>query len=70
LNQARIPDTAKKRDVRGEIDAWFSTFDLLLDAIIAADQDGIIAFANTAAARLLGWSADELRRRGAAKGAS
>jgi PAS domain S-box-containing protein len=47
--------------VRGAIDAWFSTFDLLPDAIIAAAPDGLIAFANAAAARLLGWSADELR---------
>jgi PAS domain S-box-containing protein len=41
----------------------FAAFDVLPDAIIAADEQGTIAFANRAAARLLGWPADELRGR-------
>jgi PAS domain S-box-containing protein len=45
------------------IDAWFSTFDVLPDAVIAADEQGHILFANAAACRLLGWTADELRGR-------
>jgi PAS domain S-box-containing protein len=35
-------------------------FDLLPDAVVAADEQGRIAFVNLAAARLLGWPADEL----------
>jgi PAS domain S-box-containing protein len=45
------------------VEAWFSTFDVLPDAVIVADEQGRIEFANAAAARLLGWSADELRGR-------
>jgi PAS domain S-box-containing protein len=40
-----------------------AAFDLLPDAVIAADEQGRIAFVNQAAARLLGWAADELKGR-------
>jgi PAS domain S-box-containing protein len=42
---------------------YFATFDLLPDAILVADEQGTIRFANRAAAQLLGWPADELRGR-------
>jgi PAS domain S-box-containing protein len=45
--------------VRGE-SAYLGTFDLLPDAVIAADEHGTISFANVAATRLLGWTTDEL----------
>jgi PAS domain S-box-containing protein len=41
----------------------FVAFDLLPDAIVAADEQGKIAFVNRAAARLLRWPAEELRGR-------
>jgi PAS domain S-box-containing protein len=37
-----------------------AAFDVLPDAVIAADEQGTIAFVNRAAARLLGWPAQEL----------
>jgi PAS domain S-box-containing protein len=40
---------------------FLATFDLLPDAIVAADERGKIYFINQAATRLLGWSAEELR---------
>jgi PAS domain S-box-containing protein len=46
--------------VRAESD-YLGTFDLLPDAVIAADEHGTISFANAATARLLGWTTDELR---------
>lgn len=42
---------------------WVAAFDLLPDAVIAADEQGKIAFANQAATKLLGWSAEELHDR-------
>lgn len=42
---------------------WVAAFDLLPDAIVAADEQGKIAFANQAATKLLGWSAEELHDR-------
>jgi PAS domain S-box-containing protein len=40
-----------------------AAFDLLPDAVIAADEHGKILGVNVAVTRLLGWSADELRGR-------
>jgi PAS domain S-box-containing protein len=37
-----------------------AAFDVLPDAVIAADEQGTIAFVNRAASRLLGWPAEEL----------
>jgi PAS domain S-box-containing protein len=42
---------------------YLKTLEILPEAVIVADEQGSIAFANGAAARLLGWSADELRGR-------
>src|SRR5215469_5901007 len=39
---------------------WFEAFDLLPDAVIAADEEGRITFVNAAGSRLLGWPAGEL----------
>jgi PAS domain S-box-containing protein len=44
-------------------DTCVAAFDLLPDAVIAADDRGRIYFVNAAATRLLGWRADELRGR-------
>jgi PAS domain S-box-containing protein len=41
-----------------------AAFDVLPDAVIAADEQGTIAFVNRAAAALLGWPAQELCGRG------
>jgi PAS domain S-box-containing protein len=49
--------------VRSADSEYLRAFDWLPDAVIAADEQGSIAFVNQAAARLLGWTADELRGR-------
>jgi PAS domain S-box-containing protein len=49
--------------VRSIEDAWVAAFDLLPDAVIGADEQGRICFANRAASQLLGWRADELHGR-------
>jgi PAS domain S-box-containing protein len=41
-------------------DTCVAAFDLLPDAVIAADERGKISFVNRAATRLLGWRAEEL----------
>jgi PAS domain S-box-containing protein len=43
--------------------ACFVAFDVLPDAVIAADEEGTIWFVNRAATRLLGWTSEELRGR-------
>jgi PAS domain S-box-containing protein len=48
------------RDVK---DTCAAAFDLLPDAVIAADEQGRITFVNQAATRLLGWSSEELSGR-------
>jgi PAS domain S-box-containing protein len=44
-------------------DCCAASFDLLPDAVIAADSHGKIAFVNRAATRLLGWRSEELSGR-------
>lgn len=42
------------------VDTCFAAFDMLPDAVIAADEQGRILFVNRATTQLLGWTAEEL----------
>ena len=62
-----VESAGRERDVRGELDRLRVRHDLILasagDGIVGVDGDGRASFVNPAAARMLGWSVEELTGR-------
>ena len=62
-----VESSGRERRTRGELDRLQMRHDLILaaagDGIVGVDRDGAIGFVNPAAARMLGWTPEEMTGR-------
>ncbi len=62
-----VESSGRERRTRGELDRLQMRHDLILaaagDGIVSVDRDGAIGFVNPAAARMLGWTPEEMTGR-------